>query len=270
MKPKIFTKPFFTKSIFTKPFFNKSIFTKPAIDHKIDRIVDHPIGGPTIWTVANCLTIIRIFISPIFLLIYLQHESFGISVKMLPYALIFLLGVSELSDALDGLLARKYNQVTDLGKILDPMADSIARISVFLTFTQQPVNIPLLSVFIFLYRDSVISTLRTICALRGFALAARPSGKIKAVLQALCSFIIVLLLIPHSYGHLTDQALCQLSTVLVLLSGFYALYSGIEYVYANRDHIQRVLIRKPILSSKLVRFPIKDIVCEIPTTNPTN
>lgn len=221
------------------------MFTQRNLDHNLDRIVQHPIGGPTIWTVANCLTFFRIFISPIFLLIYLKHDSIGITGEMLPYALLLLLGISELSDAFDGLLARKYNQVTDLGKILDPMADSIARISVFLTFSQPPVNVPIICVFIFLYRDSVTSTLRTICALRGFALAARPSGKMKAIIQAICAFVIVLLLIPHSLGHLSDEALTQLSTVCVLVAAFYALYSGVDYVYANRAHIQRVLIRKP-------------------------
>lgn len=225
---------------------------QPARDHKanrkidrnIDRIVQHPIGGPTFFNVANCLTFIRIFISPVFLLVYLQHEELGISKFVLPYVLLFLLGVSELSDALDGFLARKFNQVTDLGKILDPMADSIARLSVFLTFTQPPVNVPLVCVFIFLYRDSVTSTLRTICALRGFALAARPSGKIKAIIQGVCAFGITLLLIPHSLGQLSDSALSSLSTIGMLVTALYAVYSGIEYLYANRFHIQRVLSRK--------------------------
>ena len=75
-----------------------------------------------------------------------------ISDIVLPYMLIFLLAVSELSDAFDGYLARRYNQVTDFGKILDPMADSIARLSYFLTFTAEPVKIPLALIFIFLYR----------------------------------------------------------------------------------------------------------------------
>lgn len=216
----------------------------PRFEQNIERIVQHPIGGPTFFSVANCLTIIRIFISPIFLLFYLQHEALGISKVTLPYVLLLCLGVSEISDALDGFLARKYNQVTDLGKILDPMADSISRISVFLTFTQPPVNVPLLLVFIFIYRDSVISTLRTICALRGFALAARPSGKIKAVIQGIAAFLILLLMIPHSLGHLTDDGLFQLSTLFVFLAALYAIYSGVEYLYANRHHIRRILLRK--------------------------
>ena len=80
---------------------------KHKFDHNFDRMVDHPIGGPTIWTISNCMTIFRIFISPVFLLVYMQYAAFGISPKMLPYILLFLLGVSELSDALDGLLARR-------------------------------------------------------------------------------------------------------------------------------------------------------------------
>jgi len=219
-------------------------FLRRRFVRPFERIADHPIGGPTMWSLANLLTIFRIFISPIFLLVYLQHDAMGIGMKSLPYVLLVLLGVSELSDALDGMIARKYNQVTDLGKILDPMADSISRISVFLTFTQPPVNVPLVTVFIFLYRDSVISTLRTICALRGFALAARPSGKMKAVIQAICSFTIVLLLIPYSLGHLSSEALFQLATVFVLVAGFYAIYSGIDYLYANRVHIRCVLMRR--------------------------
>ena len=223
----------------------------PGLNRKIDKIVDHPIGGPTLFNVANCLTFIRIFISPIFLFVYLQHEWLGITKLLLPYVLLFLLGVSELSDALDGFLARKYNQVTDLGKILDPIADSISRISVFLTFTQPPVNVPLVCVFIFLYRDSVISTLRTICALRGFALAARISGKIKASLQGVCAFVITLLLIPHSQGLLSDSALTWIATSSVLLCGLYAIYSGVEYLYANRGHIRRVLVRKAKTPSRI-------------------
>lgn len=174
--------------------------------------------------------------------IYIEHEMLGISLTVLPYVLLFLLGVSELSDAFDGYVARRYNQVTDLGKILDPMADSIYRISVFLTFTRPPVNLPLLLVFVFLYRDSVISTLRTICALRGFTLAARSSGKIKAVIQASSSFIILLLMIPFSLGFIDQKTLRYTSTSIVAVAAIYALYSGVEYIYSNREYVLRLLV----------------------------
>lgn len=197
-------------------------------------------------SIANYLTFFRIFISPIFLLIYLAHQQLDISSTALPYVLLFLLGVSELSDAFDGYVARKYNQVTDLGKILDPMADSIYRISVFLTFTLQPVKIPMLLVFIFLYRDSVVSTLRTICALKGFALAARTSGKIKAVIQAMAATIVLILMIPHSLGDLSSEDLTFWSTWIVGVAAAYALFSGVDYIYANSKYIAKLLTMKPV------------------------
>jgi CDP-diacylglycerol--glycerol-3-phosphate 3-phosphatidyltransferase len=192
-------------------------------------------------SIANYFTFVRIFISPIFLLIYLEHDTFNISSQTLPYVLLFLLCLSELSDAFDGYLARKYDQVTDLGKVLDPMADSIARISVFLTFTLEPVKLPMLLVFIFLYRDSVVSTLRTVCALKGLALAARTSGKIKAVIQAIAAFIVLLLMIPHSLGYLSTNALHNAGTAIVGIAAVYTVYSGVDYICSNWQYIARLL-----------------------------
>lgn len=192
-------------------------------------------------SVANYITVLRLLISPFFLFIYLFHSTLGMSQIALPYTLLVLLLFVELTDACDGYFARKYNQVTDLGKILDPMADSIARITVFLTFTQPPVSIPIPFIFIFLYRDSAVSTLRTICALRGFALAARKSGKIKAAIQAFAAFVIVLLMIPHSQGEITTEKLQYLSAWIVAFAGLYTLYSGFDYVYANRKYIAKLL-----------------------------
>lgn len=192
-------------------------------------------------TLANYFTFFRIFISPIFLLVYIAHTEIGISTTVLPYVLLLLLSVSEFSDAIDGYVARKYNQVTDLGKILDPMADSIYRISVFLTFTLEPIKVPMILIFVFLYRDSVISALRTICALRGYALAARTSGKIKAVIQASCAFIILILMIPHSLGKMTSENLHTASTWIVGFAALYSLLSGIDYIVANREYISKLL-----------------------------
>lgn len=171
----------------------------------------------------------------------MEHNALGISNILLPYVLLFLLGISELSDAFDGYLARKYNQVTDLGKVLDPMADSISRISVFLTFTLDPVQIPMFLVFIFLYRDSIVSTLRTICALKGFALAARTSGKIKAVIQAIAAFVVLVLMIPYSLGLLSTETLHLAGTSVISIAALYAIYSGIDYISANWQYIAKLL-----------------------------
>lgn len=228
---------------------------KTTIDNRLEKIVQHPIGGPTILTVANITTLVRIFVSPIFLFLYIEHDSFGISDKVLPYFLLFFLLALETSDALDGYLARKFDQVTDLGKLLDPMADSVYRISVFLAFTQPPVSLPLWIVFLFIYRDSVISTLRTVCALRGVALAARPSGKIKAVLQAVMAIAITSLLIPYSLGAISIDTLHFVSTLLAVLAVIYALYSGAEYLYANFHYVRGAILRRRKQPKKVFKNP---------------
>ncbi len=195
-------------------------------------------------SVANYLTFIRVFIGPLFLVVYMEHEAMGMSSIVVPYVLLALLLVTELSDIFDGYIARRYNQVTNLGKILDPMADSIARISFFLTFTQGLVQLPLLLVFVFIYRDSVVGTLRTVCGLRGFALAARPSGKIKAVVQGSVAFCITILMIPQSLGYISLGTLRLAAVWLVAVAGLYTVFSGVDYIWANRHHVMKLLTEK--------------------------
>lgn len=195
-------------------------------------------------TVANYLTFIRIFVSPVFLVVYLEHEWLGISDIALPYVLLFLMGVSELSDAFDGYLARRLGQVTDFGKIVDPMADSLARLTYLLSFTAGAVKLPILLVFVFLYRDAVISTLRTLCALRGFALAARPSGKVKAVIQGIAVATVLVMMIPHSLGYLSTEVLRGVAIAVVGVAAVFTVGSGTEYIIANRATIGRLLFEK--------------------------
>lgn len=192
-------------------------------------------------SIALVLTLSRILLGPIFLVVYLYSQDLGISLAWLPYILLILAGVSELSDAFDGALARKQNKVTDLGKLLDPMADSIFRLSVLLAFTQGVVQLPLLLVCVFFYRDTIISTLRTLCALRGIALAARLSGKIKAVIQGAVVFFILILMIPYSLGCLDVKLLQVISFYSVLAAAIYTLYSGTEYIIANRKYIKKAI-----------------------------
>lgn len=190
---------------------------------------------------ALSLTLCRILLSPIFLMIYLYYQELGIGLVFLPFVLMSILLLAEISDLLDGIAARRANQVTELGKLLDPLADSMFRLSVFLAFTQGLVQLPLWLVLIFFYRDSVISTLRTICALRGVTLAARLSGKIKAVAQGVCALIIIMLMIPYSLGLLELELFQEISFYLVFATVSYALFSGIEYLFANISYVKKAL-----------------------------
>lgn len=192
-------------------------------------------------SIPIALTLSRILLGPIFIVVYVYYHELGISLFWLPYLLIALAALSELSDLFDGFVARKQKKVTDLGKLLDPMADSIFRLSILLSFTQGAIQLPILLVAIFFYRDTIISTLRTLCALKGFSLAARSSGKIKAVIQAVIGFFILLLMIPHSLGCLDLSFLQTISFYAVLISAVYTVYSGVEYIYAYRKHIRKAL-----------------------------
>jgi CDP-diacylglycerol---glycerol-3-phosphate 3-phosphatidyltransferase len=185
------------------------------------------------------LTLSRIVICPIFLVVYLFYSKMGIPLIVTPYILLFLLLICELSDIFDGVVARRQKQVTELGKILDPMADSIVRISLFICFTQGIVQLPLLIVLIFVVRDAVISTLRTLCALRGTALAARLSGKLKAVLQAVAIFIILILMIPYTLGYILLETFQEISLWVVLITAIYTVISGLEYIWAYRNYIRQ-------------------------------
>lgn len=191
--------------------------------------------------IAHCLTLTRIVISPLFPILYLGYSWLGIPLSLVPYILLFLLTICEFSDLFDGFLARKLNLVTDLGKVLDPMADSITHITLFLTFTKGIVGLPLLLVFVFLYRDLFISTLRTLCALRSVALAARFSGKMKTAIQAVASFLIVFLMIFYTNGLISLELFQQLSLALVSIAAFYTLVSVGDYVIANRIYIKKAL-----------------------------
>ncbi len=194
-------------------------------------------------TLALGLTLGRILIGPIFLLVYLYYQKLGISLTMLPPLLIGFVGIAELSDLLDGMVARRLNQVTELGKVLDPMADSIFRLSVFFTLTQGIVQLPLWIVLFFFYRDSILSTLRTVCALRGFALGARLSGKVKAIVQASAMLLILAFMIPYTLGVLSLESFRSISFYIALSAMVYSLFSGIEYLRANANFILKALIK---------------------------
>lgn len=187
---------------------------------------------------ALTLTLSRVFLGPLFVSINLFQQKIGLSDQGLFWVMLSILIYSELSDIFDGVIARKTNQVTDLGKLLDPMADSMFRLSVFFTFTQTVVQIPLLWVLLLFYRDSLVGAVRNLCALNGHALAARKSGKLKAIIQAITSFVIVIVYGLYSYNKVELIALQQLANYSIAVCALYAIGSGVEYILANKKYLK--------------------------------
>jgi len=191
--------------------------------------------------IAHFFTIIRIFIAPFFPLIYLHPEWFHLALPYMPYVLLAILIVCEVTDLIDGYLARSRKLVSDLGKVLDPMADSITRMLILFSFTQGPVGVSILLIFVFLYREFIISTLRTICALRGYALAARKSGKIKAIFLAVVNFFVVILLIFYQLNWIELPTYQWICFSVIALAAAYSVITAVEYIYVNREHVKKIL-----------------------------
>ncbi len=144
----------------------------------------------------------------------------------------------EISDILDGYVARKTNSVTDFGRYLDPVADSMSRLTVFLAFLVVGL-IPFWMYLIFLYRDLVVTLIRFICAKKGVVVSARPSGKIKAIIQGMASgFVMVSVLNPiHKIlpipEYIGDK---HLAFYIMLIPAVYTAYSAFDYWYGTREH----------------------------------
>jgi CDP-diacylglycerol--glycerol-3-phosphate 3-phosphatidyltransferase len=138
----------------------------------------------------------------------------------------------ELSDAFDGFAARARNQVTDLGKIFDPICDAISRQTIFLSFLLVKA-IPMWAFLIFLYRDSLVYLLRIMAAKDGTVMAASNSGKFKAITQAVATFLILIIYYLQYFDVKTPDLFFPLSYYIIAVPAFFAFYSGIQYYRMN-------------------------------------
>lgn len=178
----------------------------------------------------NHLTTARLVLAPIIMYLLL-HQSF--------WSLAFclgLMGLAELTDGFDGHLARKYNKVSDLGKIYDPMCDALYHLMVFLCLI--PSGLPIWVMAIFIVRDLIVAYARAYCAANGFVMAARDSGKYKAVSQAVFQFAFVLYLFfglwdglpPDSQLFIDLYNLMVSAGVVAVGLTLYSLYDYMHFV----------------------------------------
>ena len=154
--------------------------------------------------IANNITFVRIFISFIALALVVSGE-----IKLLLVAII-LIAYSELTDMLDGYLARRDNCVTSLGKLLDPLSDSISRFIYFFAFGYMGL-FPIWLVIILFVRDIIVAYIRTYMSLMGIAMGARFSGKAKALVQFggqyLLLFMLLILMMNQGQSYSEDYLL---------------------------------------------------------------
>jgi CDP-diacylglycerol--glycerol-3-phosphate 3-phosphatidyltransferase len=107
---------------------------------------------------------------------------------------IILIAYSELTDMLDGYIARRDNIITDVGKLLDPLSDSVSRFLYFFAFGYVGL-FPIWLVLALFLRDIIVAYIRTYVSLSGIAMGARYSGKLKAVVQFGGQYLILFILV---------------------------------------------------------------------------
>jgi CDP-diacylglycerol--glycerol-3-phosphate 3-phosphatidyltransferase len=191
--------------------------------------------------IATILTASRVAIAPVFALAFIRgYASPGVSWIYLCAALAALI---ELSDLFDGMTARARGEVTDFGKVFDPVADSVSRQTVFISFMVTGI-IPFWMYLVFFYRDAFMQLLRIVCASSGVVLAARKSGKLKAVLQGVATFCVLAILLAQrcGAGWMPESVWGRHPGFWVMLAvAAYTLLSVIDYIIPNRALIAKMM-----------------------------
>ena len=170
-------------------------------------------------TLANKITVGRILIVPVFLLFaYLGKKNTA----------LFLFILASVSDLVDGYIARKYNQISNFGKFIDPLADKILVVSALCYFTDLG-RFPGWALAIVCFREFAVSGLRIASAGNNKIIAAGVSGKIKTSLSMI--MISLMLFVSNNVVDIVSMIIILTTTV----------YSGCEYFYINRNEFKETI-----------------------------
>lgn len=171
----------------------------------------------------NKLTLIRIAMIPVFLVVlYLGfplHKYFAL--------IIFI--IASATDALDGFLARRWSQITDFGKFMDPLADKLLVMAALLYFVEQG-QMAVWVVLVVVAREFGVTALRLVAVDSGRVIAAGKAGKIKTVTTMLC---ICIMLTPLTLLRITPLFRMNGLCVAAILAT--TVWSGAEYFIQNKD-----------------------------------
>ena len=170
---------------------------------------------------ANKLTLLRVVMIPAFLLV-LYLDVPGAS-----YWALAIFVAASLTDTLDGYIARHYNQVTDFGKFMDPLADKCLVMAALCWFVEEGTFFAWVLAIVLL-REFAVSGMRLVAVEKGRVIAAGWSGKVKTASTMVC-ICLILLGIPQWLNYV-----CQ-GVILVT-----TVYSGIEYFAKNADVFKEV------------------------------
>ena len=190
----------------------------------------------------NKLTLFRIFLTLVIIFIllfpfyninisfpqYVIDETILIDLKYIIAGILFI--IASLTDFLDGYIARKYNLITDLGKMLDAIADKILVNSVVIILSAQGFIHPIIPV-ILIIRDSVVNTIKMISGNKGKVVAAIKSGKCKTACLMVGVVLTLFYNLPFELWNI------HVSDVLLIIATVLSIVSGIQYFVLNKKII---------------------------------
>ena len=178
----------------------------------------------------NKLSMLRICMVPIFVIFALIDAQWAQIVALLLFCL------ASLTDMLDGQIARRRNLVTNFGKFIDPIADKLLVMSALVVLVGQN-RMPSWVCILMLAREFAISGFRLVAANSGRVIAAGWLGKVKTVTQ-MAAVILLLLLTPVSGAPLLGTIGVTIANIVMYVSAFMTVWSGIDYIARNFDCIR--------------------------------
>lgn len=173
---------------------------------------------------ANKFTILRMILVPVFMAFLMADDIFWQTAALI----VFI--AASVTDAVDGYIARNYNQITTFGKFMDPIADKMLTTAAFIVLLYIGRMSPWAFLLIMI-REFMVSGIRLLAAAKGAVIAASMLGKIKTVSQMAAIIAAIILLNPI----FEQSAAIIITNVLIWISAAAAVISGFEYVWKNRE-----------------------------------
>jgi len=186
----------------------------------------------------NKITVFRIALTFVLMFFLFTRSVFGKTMALV----VFLL--AAFTDYLDGFIAKKYNHVTDFGKIMDPIADKILVIAAFLAFVEMKL-VPAWMVVVIMLREMVITSIRVRALVCRQVLPAGMGGKHKTFSQMLSILVILVFIVIKEAGTSVfgfwDPSLeywyRQLIFFLMLITVTLTVISGVSYMAGNKKYL---------------------------------
>lgn len=182
----------------------------------------------TVVNTPNKLTVFRVILIPVFILFYMMERDWSLFVALFVYV------IATITDQLDGMLARKNNQVTTFGKLMDPIADKMLIMSALICFVKYD-RINLWVVVIILAREFIVTGIRMLAMGENNVIAASGWGKAKTVSQCVLTIGILVFQISELYLPEVFVPILNVATIVfeVVAVGL-TIYSGWDYVWKNK------------------------------------